>query len=256
VIYSKGYFSCKQYLEALKEHVTTDVNALIHMRIATHGATSKANCHPFPITHDLEVMRATHGVTDAIMIHNGVLSNFTGLANNEASDSMKLAQYIGKAGIKHYNSSFFTRLLEPLLGTGNKVAVLTGRGFVKAGRGWSLEADGIYYSNDTYKYSYCGYNGGLGGGWNSHYNDDFDYYPYNETKRDFERESKIIKSLEGKKNVGVKRHGGEPLKEIEAGSYLMTYELQRLHEGECPSCMNVLQDEVDRVCDICNVRYI
>ena len=44
----------------------------IHFRITTAGGTSKANCHPFPLSQVTGDLKNICLETDAAMMHNGI----------------------------------------------------------------------------------------------------------------------------------------------------------------------------------------
>lgn len=57
----------------------------LHLRYATHGGRSRKNCHPFPV-----------GTSGHYLMHNGVLENFGVSGDRGISDSMDLANTLGK----------------------------------------------------------------------------------------------------------------------------------------------------------------
>jgi hypothetical protein len=74
VIHSiKGFMSFKTFYRALRDHggLELSTEAVIHMRIATHGAINSDNCHPF--SND-----------EVVFYHNGILSKF---GSKDLSDS-------------------------------------------------------------------------------------------------------------------------------------------------------------------------
>lgn len=84
-IFHKGFFKLKHLLQELAKY--KDNQVAIHLRMATHGAITAENCHPF-IVSTKKVSR-TSGKAESLLMHNGVLSAY-GNANN--SDSWHFAR--------------------------------------------------------------------------------------------------------------------------------------------------------------------
>lgn len=144
VYFQKGFFKFKKFWKAYVKHEKKDV--LIHFRFATHGDETQDNCHPFVVG------------TNAVMAHNGI---FAGFAPEPKRSDTKifvedfLAPIIKDSGLTP--SAFITQpgmlpILEKLIGTYNKVAFLTEKGFTilneKAGE-W---VDGVWYSSGDPRY--------------------------------------------------------------------------------------------------------
>ena len=89
VIIKKGYMDFESFYTALNEIPNIkDKNVVLHMRITTHGSTSKGNCHPFPLSNRVSHLKATHIKTDVAIIHNGIISNIEEDKKNDLSDTM------------------------------------------------------------------------------------------------------------------------------------------------------------------------
>ena len=89
VIIKKGYMDFESFYTALNEIPNIkDKNVVLHMRITTHGSTSKGNCHPFPLSNKISYLKATHIKTDIAIIHNGIISNIEEDKKNDLSDTM------------------------------------------------------------------------------------------------------------------------------------------------------------------------
>lgn len=88
VIIRKGFMDFESYYEALQN--IPDIknkNVVMHMRITTHGTTSKGNCHPFPLTNNVQKLKATEIKTDVAIIHNGIIK-IEDDKKNDLSDTM------------------------------------------------------------------------------------------------------------------------------------------------------------------------
>lgn len=83
--FQKGFFKMKKLIHELAKFKNEEL--AIHLRMATHGAITAQNCHPF-IVSTKKVSR-TEGIAESLLMHNGVLSAY-GDANN--SDSWHFAR--------------------------------------------------------------------------------------------------------------------------------------------------------------------
>lgn len=247
--YMKGYFDFDTYYEALEASVNEEDVALIHMRIATHGGTTKSTCHPFPVTPSIDEMSATAGRTPVALIHNGVLRSMTNTKRG-VSDTMRLAQYIAKAGVRQYNSRFFAKLMDPVIGQSNKVALLTRHGYVKLGNYWQ-EDEGVFWSNGTYKYSsrFNNYNCGFGG-WDGY--DDFSY-----SRPSTQRTNVGGQSNKKKNEITVTEYTT-----FNADTYCASSEIRDMvHSNTCPACLNVMVAKIQSVanpsflCGQCKIQW-
>ena len=71
VRWEKGFFSVDDLIKRWKKVVKDDMVAVLHTRIATHGAHSAALCHPFPL--DGSDMFRSIGSAPLVMMHNGII---------------------------------------------------------------------------------------------------------------------------------------------------------------------------------------
>lgn len=130
----------------------SDKDLVLHFRIATSGGISKAKCHPFPISDDIDKLNAPKLETSYGVVHNGVLSDY--VYGNLSDTQNYIRDYIHplfelKSDLNNPN---ITRLIQSTLGT-CKLIILNKKGDVLRLGEWK-EDDGIYYSNLTYKTSY------------------------------------------------------------------------------------------------------
>ena len=235
IAYEKGYFNLDEYLNVLHSKIRTEDTALIHMRITTHGGTSAECCHPFPITHKYNEMKQVKGITDSVLVHNGVLGGrFGAKAKQGVSDTMVLTQYIAKADLSQYDDSFSV-LMQPVLSGNNKVAVLTKDGVVKAGKGWIQENDGNLYSNDTYRWGDFMYGG-------------YGWKPLEPKKKKKKKYSKFSFNQNIPTNKGYRRRSITDLN---------IQEQMDLEDGICPECLSFIPDAVfgDYTCNHCKVEF-
>lgn len=176
----KGFMTYDSFKNTFDEYNNKynfkDRGVLIHFRITTHGGTCKECCHPFPLISDEGAMHKLEYTSDYAVIHNGIIS----LTSTEAhkrekmSDTMVFVEkYLSRiASNKDWfeNSENFELIYDLI---DSKMAVLNGEGRIKSTAGFTMDDDGNYYSNTSYKtgrYSY------YSAGWD--YYDDWDGYPY------------------------------------------------------------------------------
>lgn len=72
----KGFMKEKEFIKFLAT-VPSDVDRLLHFRIATSGKVSVGCCHPFPICDDFKKMTKEEQVVPLAYAHNGVLPEYT-----------------------------------------------------------------------------------------------------------------------------------------------------------------------------------
>lgn len=83
--FQKGFFKLKALLSELAKYKKDEL--AIHLRMATHGAITAMNCHPFIVS--TKKITRTEGKADFLLMHNGILSAY-GDENN--SDSWHFAR--------------------------------------------------------------------------------------------------------------------------------------------------------------------
>jgi hypothetical protein len=123
---------------AMYSHYAAGRAAVLHWRFATHGAVTLDNAHPFTLTQDIA------------FVHNGMLS--CGTPDADASDTAHMARVVLAPIARDNPDALFcpdTRaVLSPLIGTGNKLAVMDRLGRVSIfNRGSGVDYRGRWYSN-------------------------------------------------------------------------------------------------------------
>lgn len=159
VYIEKGFMKLNELLDRIKQLGKTvdlkSVPVVMHFRITTSGGTSPENCHPFPVTSNLGVLRKLKSTCALGVAHNGIIDI---TPRKGISDTMEyiLSQLslLYQAMPKFYESKPAMQLVENAIDS--KMAMLT-----KAGRIYTIgnfeEDGGIMYSNTSYK------------GWSSYY---------------------------------------------------------------------------------------
>jgi hypothetical protein len=117
--------------------------SVLHWRYATHGTVTLDNAHPFTLTRDVA------------FVHNGMLS--CGTPDEDASDTAHFARVVLAPMARDNADALFTdetrAVLSPLIGTGNKLAVMDNLGRVSIfNRASGVDYRGRWYSN-TYAWA-------------------------------------------------------------------------------------------------------
>lgn len=144
----KGFFDIDSFWEAFNGF--QKYPAIVHFRLATHGAINEDNCHPFKVTDDLA------------MIHNGIITEFA-LDHSTATKGK-----VSKSDTWLFTESICTpfaeedpnfledievrKMIEDFIGKYNKLVFLSDKGeatILNEGSGEWYK--GAWYSNDGYK---------------------------------------------------------------------------------------------------------
>lgn len=73
--FSKGYFDINDILTVNRD--LRGIAACLHFRLATHGETNEAMCHPFVVSRSEEEILQVEGTTNRpLLMHNGIISGF------------------------------------------------------------------------------------------------------------------------------------------------------------------------------------
>jgi hypothetical protein len=147
----KGIQSAKEIHDELISQDFTAVPMLIHFRIGTHGLKSDPkHTHPFPLGRNKEDMEKLSLMSKHAMIHNGIMSAFG--YEKDISDSMAFARDVLPLLYPKINDEGVQAAISEILGYSNKIAILDGvTQMVWLFGKWNKGADGIFYSNDSYK---------------------------------------------------------------------------------------------------------
>lgn len=143
----KGYMNFDEFISVIDSYKEKlqKYDVILHFRFATKGSVSTGNCHPFPMSSNIQKLKATTlNSALPIIAHNGIISEFSNIkSKNDLSDTMLF--------IKRLSTTNERRQYKIL--NGGKFAILYPNGSVKR-FGEFIEDGGIYYSNDTYQYTY------------------------------------------------------------------------------------------------------
>jgi len=180
----KGFMQQKALFKFLKT-LPTNVDRVIHFRIATSGRVSGACCHPFPIVDDYKTMMKQDIVVPVAYAHNGVLTDYTpkeGL-KSPYSDTM----VFGKEVLDHLlktNVDLFDPIIDVMIEStidGDRMAIMDSREVITMGKFLTSQKSGAKYSNASYSYDKSAWkNYGCGSLW-GYYDDSGYYHSHNNT---------------------------------------------------------------------------
>lgn len=149
----KGLMTFSAFLKANEEVKDNDTVAY-HFRIATSGGINKGLTHPFPVTNNEKILKATVSYPKAAFIHNGVI----GKGTKNLSDT---ALYV-KDTLSHFNTLLSPKALKARLTVdtvGSRTIFMDSekQNVILTGA-WVSEKNGLKFSNTSYKpkfiYSY------------------------------------------------------------------------------------------------------
>jgi hypothetical protein len=143
-----------KFLAKYHEAERRGAEIMLHFRIATHGAISKENCHPFWVANQL------------VVGHNGTL-NVRGAFSHRTREEGTLADTIlfnrlilrplYRRNPDFLKSAAVLSMLDNYVGTSNKLAFLDIKGDFKiineAAGEWVDDAGGAWFSNKSYERS-------------------------------------------------------------------------------------------------------
>jgi hypothetical protein len=145
---SKGYMTLDALQGALNNLDTPKMLELvIHFRISTTGSSIPQNTHPFPLSNDVDDLRALNIICERGLAHNGILHDYAKFHNidTDMSDTMYFAKSI--AGVK---DRFIETVIAPHAAKGSKFVYMNGKGKTIHFGMFKPKGTGIWYSNTSY----------------------------------------------------------------------------------------------------------
>jgi len=158
IVLSKGYFNFDDWARQVKK-IPVEAPALLHARIRTHGETSAANCHPFPVSANPKALETQDCVIKSgfVAIHNGIISGMKA-ANGvdiKHSDTMQFIAQILAPFIKKFDpmKGLGYRIVDQLI-DGSRFALMEAHnGNVALYGDWDNdEKTGLYFSNNAWRH--------------------------------------------------------------------------------------------------------
>ena len=145
---SKGYMTLDALQGALNQlDNPKQLELVIHFRISTTGSSVPQNTHPFPLSNDVDDLRALNIICERGLAHNGILHDYAKFHNiaTDMSDTMYFAKSI--AGVK---SRFIENIIAPHAAKGSRFVVMSGKDKTITFGMTKPKGTGIWYSNTTY----------------------------------------------------------------------------------------------------------
>lgn len=159
---NKGYMSFQALIDGLanagfyrkgkkdgsvKGELIADYAVTIHFRLASHGGIKPSNCHPFPVTDELDVLQARFWEANCGVAHNGIIS--IERDNKEISDTMTYIMYRLSETYSQLDEINAYEEME-LETSGSRMFVLYPDGHYVISGTW-VEEDGVLYSNGGFR---------------------------------------------------------------------------------------------------------
>lgn len=149
----KGFMTYEAFKSRLDEvgkiYDLTKTPLVMHFRITTHGGTKPENCHPFPITDSIGMLKKLRCETPIGIAHNGIINI---MPRKDISDTMEyIASQLAplyKAVPKFYKNKHLMQMVSNAIDS--KMAFLLPNGKIYV-IGDFIESDGIMYSNRSFE---------------------------------------------------------------------------------------------------------
>ena len=158
VCIEKGFMKLSDFenhLDKLRKSVDLNKTAVVmHFRITTHGGTTPANTHPFPVTDSITRLQATRTCSTVGVAHNGIIRSVSprkGISDTMEYIATQLAPLSRALPDWYHNCGALTLVQNAI---DSKLAVLTGAGEIITVGDFETE-NGIMYSNGSFR-SYGG----------------------------------------------------------------------------------------------------
>lgn len=151
----KGFMELDDFLDAIdalsNKYELVKLPLVMHFRITTHGGTKPENCHPFPITDSLGVLKKLDSRAKVGVAHNGIIPI---TPRKDISDTMEyvLSQLapLHRAVPEFYKNKDLMEMVSNAIDS--KLAIMNDKGEIYT-IGSFHEKDGIMYSNLNHEWS-------------------------------------------------------------------------------------------------------
>lgn len=153
----KGFLVFDDFIRSARSEKFTESDSVVfHFRISTQGGINPGLTHPFPLTSNLDIMKALDINMKCIGIaHNGIIPITSDRYDKENSDTtLFIANYLPRI-IRNVSdlSSDVTRIMIETLCPGSKFAFMDAFGNITM-IGKFTEQDGILLSNTSHLYTW------------------------------------------------------------------------------------------------------
>lgn len=148
----KGFMTFKSFWKAYqREDLGIDSTIIFHFRITTAGGTKPKNCHPFPLSTELDELEKLRSTVPVAMVHNGIISNDVEIEG--ISDTMEyILETIGHPHVKDniHEVGIHNLMLRSI--EGSRVCVLREDGYMLRLGSWEKDkSTGMLFSNSTFE---------------------------------------------------------------------------------------------------------
>ena len=150
----KGFMDCEEFLAQIaKERFTADDAVVYHFRISTQAGVNPEMTHPFPLSSEERYLKALDLECACGIAHNGIIPMTTVRTKTTMSDTaLFIRDYIPHIlrTPEDLHKPEVLAILKELIGS-SKLAILDGSGYIAKVGYFIEEADGLYYSNTSYR---------------------------------------------------------------------------------------------------------
>jgi predicted glutamine amidotransferase len=159
VYIEKGFMKFDEFynrLMELDEKINlVDRGLVMHFRISTSGGINKGNCHPYPISNDVNDLKALKFTTDLGMAHNGIMSKYEPSKDSTLNDTQTFIKTYLSNVYEVYKDFLKDDVMMKAIEyeVGSKLSFLDTEGNITT-VGKFEEYEGCQYSNSTYSYNY------------------------------------------------------------------------------------------------------
>lgn len=156
VTIKKDFKNIYGFLEWMHANVVKEDICVIHFRNATSGLKDEGNRHPFPVTHNYELLRRDNVQCKQIVAHNGVMHEYS--YHKKYSDTQKFI--IDILADSYIKENLKNRTIRKLIGSyigRDRLCILDGEDVYLFGK---FEREGgVLYSTYSYKWKPMNNNG-------------------------------------------------------------------------------------------------
>lgn len=158
VIIKKGFKTFDDFYKQLKSDVKKydlkNKALILHFRIGTSGGLDANKTHPFILTNKSKLINKFNG--DAItcnvgVVHNGVLNDYVYGGLSDTQNFIK--DFLYDVYYSNLKDNIKNKIIKSELNT-SKLIILNANGSVNKYGDFIKDADGVYYSNASYKDRY------------------------------------------------------------------------------------------------------
>lgn len=154
VYIDKGYMDWTSFHERIKSlgdpEALRNMAIIMHFRIATHGGINPSNTHPFPVSERVSALTKLRQACKVGVAHNGIIpiKPREGISDTMEFIVSELAPLAARKPAWYKDRKTMAKIGKRIQ---SKLAVLDGRQVIAYYGDFITEADGMIYSNTSYK---------------------------------------------------------------------------------------------------------